>query len=164
MKTFTFVTALIAAIGLAAIVAKLSERDHNRQLGLPLTYEPCDDGSLRFDRIRLEAGFDGDLTLSYRVTNTTSRIIRSATGFFTLHILDDRVWDGLPSPCTICLMPGESHDCEQRFLLSDWRKDCRLPRRKPLPDACASDRWTLTCDTTGQPLAATTTPTEGATH
>lgn len=161
MKTFTLVMALIAAIGLAIIVAKLSERDHNRQLSLPLTYEPCDDGSLRFDHIRLKAGFDGDLTLSYRVTNTTDHIIRSVPSFFALHILDDQVPHGFPSPFTICLMPGESCDCEQSFLLSDWRKDCHLPRRKPLPDMCASDRWTLISDTTGKPIATTTHP-EGA--
>ena len=166
METFTLVAALIAAIGLAAIIAKLSERRNNRQLGLPLTFQPCDDGNLHFDHIRLKAAFDGDLILTYRVTNTTNHIIRASLiyeDFFTLRILNDRLPGSLTStPTSICLLPGDNCDCEQMFLLSNWRRDCGLSRRTPLPDMCAPDRWTLICETTGQPLAATTAHPEGA--
>lgn len=164
MEAFTLIAAVAAVIGLVVIVAKLFERRFNRQMGLPLTFEPCDDGRLRFDRIRLKSAFDGNLTLSYRVTNTTGHIIRASLiyeDFFTLSILNDRL-RSVALSCNICLLPGESCDCEQWFFLSDWRKDCRLPRLQPLPNMCAPDRWTLTCETTGQPLAAATTHPEGA--
>lgn len=165
MEAFTLIAAVVAAVGLVVIVAKLSARRFNRQLGLPLTFEPCGDGRLRLDRIRLKANCNGDLTLSYRVTNMTRNIIRKdrALGdFFTLRILGDRLQETLPLPRNVCLLPGESRDCDQRFLLSSWRKDCGIPLRKPLPDMCTPNRWTLTCDTTGKPLAATTTYPEGA--
>lgn len=164
MGIFTLIAAIVAAVGLAIIVAKLFERRFNRQLGLPITFEPSGDSRLRFDRIRLKATFDGDLALSYRVTNTTNRIIRASLiyeDFFTLSILNDRL-RSVALSCNICLLPGESCDCEQWFFLSDWRKDCCLPRLQPLPDMCAPDRWTLICETTGQPLVATTTHPEGA--
>ena len=40
MGIFTLIAAIVAAVGLAIIVAKLFERRFNRQLGLPITFEP----------------------------------------------------------------------------------------------------------------------------
>lgn len=142
---------------LIAVFRHLGARRLNRELGLPIMFQPQNGNGLTYDGIRLEAVSDGELCLRYRVVNTTSRAIEifPLLGGFSLFICGMSLQEGFPVPDKpFILLPGDSRQCAQTFLFSHWRKCCGLHFGQVLPENCMPEYWVVKDTTTGMTLTA----------